>query len=307
MAIRSGKVFARLLIAAFLCLVGARAACTNVTNLSYSALNPRTHALGIASFNGQFSDGRLVLAAGQAVRFAFNAPACLQAIAWSGAGSLAVAVTDNQDRVTVHEFDDGSSDASVQIATVQQCNAVTFAVKASAGAASLAAIEYCDAAATVHGAVGKRRSMGDVSSAIVDDAIAEDADTHTSADAPIVPVAYCNSRLSRTLDGDEWCLAIFSYESANNYTVTLNATYVHFVQAQNATAIAPVSFYAGGTEASIGVIWLCTPRTHTSVQLVIDTPMTANATQRMERHVAELPRNARVKCGDDIVDWFTLA
>lgn len=298
-------VLVRLLIGAVLLIVAANAACTNVTGLSYSTLDARTHALGLGSFNAQFNNGNMVISTNQVIRLVFNASSCLQDITWfTGSGSLYVSVTDNDDVITNYQFDTAGD------SQIQQCDVVTFTLKALHASVSIAAIDYCDGSGVVHGA--KKRSVrtvnedssGNATTSPPSSGIVEDATAHLVADIPVIPVAYCNSHLATT-NGHQTCVGVFSYLNDNLYTVTLNSTYVFFVQSDGITNIAPTSFYAGGTEASIGVIWICDEHTHPSVKVVIDTPMVNTSIQAVERHVAELYRNYRSECDSDLVAWFT--
>lgn len=131
---------------------------------------------------------------------------------------------------------------------------------------------------------------------------------HTEADEPIVPRPFCNSLVANN-GAHDYCYAVFSYESRNNFTLSLSHNESYYFGAPNVNQN-PTSYYSGGRESELSAFWICDPHVNPVLGLKIVTPLVNTtslasvALNNTVQYTAVISRTHTVKCPQELLEWF---
>ncbi len=295
-------------IAALCLLLGvvlAQLPCVTVTDFSYANLNRKESQLHFTSFGYHFDkQGVLHLPVGQHARFELRPSGSISELRWSaghdGAATTASFTLDTYiKRYGVETYKLKTEQVSLGQGFSSEAAITSFVITPNDQEVQLLSLTYCPNEVVTGSAAARPSSR----KRTVDDEEVDDATVSTTATDPVVPRPFCNSKVDSDNDVD-YCFAAFGYDSSNNLTISLNASYVRFVPEDNAINMAPTLYYSGGEDSTIGVLWICTEHLSPLVKLIVDTPMVNTSRIAFQRHSTVMPRNFPTKCPEELLEWI---
>lgn len=293
------------------CLIGASRAdaspCVSATDFSFNTLNHKGSSMHFMGFGPGFKhnkDGSVTIRGDASITrgtFEFRPSACINKIKLDIEGSATVEVFTRTGSSPLWNKDlSAGKDVVAEPQVTQTDGCGSYQMKITVPVSSVVTVKevaYC--ADKEEGAVQAAPSRRARS---IDDSEVDEESIHDEATDPIVPHPFCNSHI--TNDGHhDYCYAVFSYESKNNFTLSLSHDDSYYFGAANVNQN-PTSYYAGGRDSDLSAFWICDAHISAWLGLRIVTPMTNTTAVRTQPHIAMISRGYTVKCPDDLLEWF---
>lgn len=292
------------------CLIGgSRAAvpCVTATDFSFIKLNHKDsnmHYMGIGSKIN--ADGSVTIrgtADGTARgTFEFRPSACINKVTFDseGEGSKLELVTRTGTTPLWSETLKVGKDVTVEPQVTRPSGCASYQMRLTVAANAVVTVKevaYCADMDMNLPVAPARRARS------IDDEEESDSESiHEEATSPIVPRPFCNSHI--TNDGHhDYCYAIFSYDSKNNFTLSLSHNDSYYFGAKSVNQN-PTSYYAGGRDSDLSAFWICDQHVSSWLGLRIVTPMTNTTAVRSQPHIAMISRGYTRHCPDDLLEWF---
>lgn len=288
----------------------ASVACHTETDLSFARLNnkdSRMHYLGLSSKYDSATGSVTIKGVSGAISrgvFEFRPSACVIDLKIDVTGSASIDTYERTSTKPKFNFEAVTGENQVVTPDLEHntsgCGTHTLKITVPAGSSvTVRSISYCPDVDQQTALVrpGSRRAR------TVDDEVEDDESVHVTADEPIVPHPFCNSKL--TNDGKhDYCYAVFSYSSLNNYTVSINSNNSYYFGAQVVNQN-PTSYFSGGRDSDLSAFWICDKHITPVLGLMINTAMNnATSVHPTQSHYAVIGRGFTRPCPAELLEWF---